>query len=108
MNNLSLHSKRQFFYFYWIQIVFSSCNECPVKILSGQSGGLSLHSEIISLSFNTCAPHISKRDRLKPVNNISAYQFKKHRIKLKVHWQLKSNRDQDVIYEKTTFFSQNF
>jgi len=66
------------------------------------SGGLSLHSEIISLSFNTCAPHISKRDRLKPVNNISAYQFKKHRIKLKVHWQLKSNRDQDVIYEKTT------
>lgn len=72
-----------------------------------RTGGLSLHSEIVDISFNTCAPNTPLRDRLKPINKISAYQFNKHRINLTVHWQLKSERGQTVVYDTTTEGSFN-
>ncbi|MDH3761180.1 MAG: DUF4124 domain-containing protein [Gammaproteobacteria bacterium] len=67
-----------------------------------KTGGLSLHAEIVDMDFKTCAPGIRKSERLKRMENISAHRFTKHRVKLQVNWQLRSNRDQDVIYEATT------
>ncbi len=67
-----------------------------------KTGGLSLHSEVIDLDINSCAPSISTRERLKPISEISSGRFKKHRVNLTVRWQLKANRDQDVLYENTT------
>ncbi len=72
-----------------------------------KTGGLSLHAEIIEMDFKTCAPGIRKSERLKKVNKISVHRFTKHRIKLKVNWQLRTNRDQDVIFEATTAGNYN-
>ncbi|MDH3632563.1 MAG: pilin [Gammaproteobacteria bacterium] len=67
-----------------------------------KTGGLSLHAEIIAMNLNTCAPNIRKSERLKPIDKISASRFTKNRVRLQVNWQLKTNRDQDVIYEAVT------
>lgn len=67
-----------------------------------KSGGLSLNSEIIDLDFNTCAPYLPKKDRLTAVSKLSSRKFKKHRINLKIRWQLKENRNQDLLYEVIT------
>lgn len=72
-----------------------------------KTGGLSLHSEITGLDYNTCASNLSSRDRLTKINKVSSYKFNKHRIKLRIRWQLKTNRDQDVLYEGTTNGSYN-
>ncbi len=72
-----------------------------------KTGGLSLHAEIIDLEFNTCAPNIRKSERLGPVTKIAAHRFTKHRVKLKVNWQLKTNRDQELVYEAVTSGSYN-
>jgi hypothetical protein len=72
-----------------------------------KTGGLSLHAEIIDMDFKTCAPGIRKSERLKRMENISAHRFTKHRVKLQVSWQLRSNRDQDIIYETSTAGSFN-
>jgi hypothetical protein len=72
-----------------------------------KTGGLSLHAEIIAMDLNACAPNIRKSERLGPIDKISANRFTKNRVRLKVNWQLKTNRDQDVIYEAVTPGSYN-
>ncbi len=67
-----------------------------------KTGGLSLHAEIVAMDVNSCAPGIRKSERLKKMDKISSHRFSKNRVKLQVSWQLRSNRDQDVIYEVTT------
>lgn len=67
-----------------------------------KSGGLSLHSEVIEMDFNTCAPNLRKSERLGPITEVSTGRFRKHRIKLKILWTLKSNRDQNIVYETIT------
>lgn len=67
-----------------------------------KTGGLSLHAEIIAMDFNTCAPSIRKSERLGPIEKISTHRFTKNRVRLQVNWQLKTNRDQDIIYEAVT------
>jgi hypothetical protein len=67
-----------------------------------KSGGLSLHSEIIELNINTCAPNIRKSQRLTPVSKLPIGYFSKNRVSLKVLWKLKKNRDQDLVFELTT------
>lgn len=67
-----------------------------------KTGGLSLHAEIIDLDFNTCAPSIRKSERLKAIETISPHRFTKHRVRLQVRWQLRTNRDQDLVYEAVT------
>ena len=72
-----------------------------------KTGGLSLHAEIISMDFNTCAPALHKSERLGPIDKIAVHRFTKNRVKLEVNWQLRTNRDQDVIYEAITPGSYN-
>lgn len=72
-----------------------------------KTGGLSLHAEIISMDFNTCAPALHKSERAGPIDKISVNRFTKNRVKLEVNWQLRTNRDQDVIYEAITPGSYN-
>ena len=67
-----------------------------------KTGGLSLHAEIIAMDINTCAPGIRKSERLGPIEKISARRFTKNRVRLQVNWQLRTNRDQDIIYEAVT------
>ena len=67
-----------------------------------KTGGLSLHSEITDLDLQICAPDLSRYERRKKPTRISGYQFTRNRIKLKIHWQLRSDRDQKTIYEATT------
>jgi hypothetical protein len=66
------------------------------------SGGLSLHSDFVDLDFDTCAPSKDKFSKIKELSQISDYQFTKHRVKVKIRWQLKTRRDQQLIYETTT------
>lgn len=72
-----------------------------------KSGGLSLHMEVVAMDFNTCAPNIRKSERLVPISKISAHRFTKHRVKLDVRWQLKTDRDQVLVYETVTSGSFN-
>ena len=72
-----------------------------------KTGGLSLHAEIVALDFNTCAPGIRKGESLKKIESIAAHRFTKNRVKLQVNWQLRTNRDQDVIYATTTAGNYN-
>jgi len=72
-----------------------------------KTGGLSLHTEIIAMDINSCAPGIRQSERLKKMDRISSHRFSKNRIKLQVAWQLRNNRDQDVIYEVTTAGNYN-
>ncbi len=72
-----------------------------------KTGGLSLHAEIVAMDFNTCAPGIRKSERLKKIESISTHRFTKNRVKLQVNWQLRTNRDQDVVYEVTTAGNYN-
>lgn len=72
-----------------------------------KTGGLSLHAEIVAMDFNSCAPGIRKSERLKKIESIAAHRFTKNRVKLQVNWQLRTNRDQDVIYETTTTGNYN-
>jgi hypothetical protein len=67
-----------------------------------KTGGLSLHAEIISMDLNTCAPALRKSQRLGPMDKVSVHRFTKNRGWLEVNWQLRTNRDQDVIYEAIT------
>jgi hypothetical protein len=67
-----------------------------------ESRGLSLHSEIEELNFETCAPGIATKDRFLRVSQISAYKFTRHRVKLKIRWQLKTNRGQQLLHETVT------
>ncbi len=67
-----------------------------------RSGGLSLHSEIVELNLRTCAPNIRRSKTSLPLENISSYQFTKNRVYMKVKWQLKSDRDQTLVYETVT------
>ncbi len=72
-----------------------------------KSGGLSLHSEISDINIVTCAPNLYKSERLLPVSKISSGKFTKNRVTMSVHWQLKTSRDQKVLYETTTNGSFN-
>ncbi len=63
-----------------------------------QTGGLSLHSEVIELNIQTCAPNARYGKAIFQPEKISSSSFTKNRIKLKVKWQLKSNRDQNLVY----------
>jgi len=67
-----------------------------------KSGGLSLHSEIVEFQLNACANSRSFDNRKRQIRDISNSNFRRHDIKLKVNWLLKSNRDQQIVYETTT------
>jgi len=66
------------------------------------TGGLSLHAEITAMNFKACAPNISDSSRLKPVETIPAHRFKKSRVRLRVQWQLRDDRDRNILYEAAT------
>ena len=67
-----------------------------------KTGGLSLHSEIIQMNLSSCAPGVSQGQRRVEVSRIPARRFTKHRVNLEVSWRLKTNRDQDLVYETVT------
>jgi len=72
-----------------------------------KTGGLSLHAEIVDMDFNACAPGIRKSQRIKKLADISAHRFNKNRVRLQVNWQLRTDRDQEVIYEASTLGNFN-
>ena len=67
-----------------------------------ETEGFSLHSSIIGLKMDSCAPHTYNKEHLKPPQNIPLRKYIKHRVNLQVRWIIKANRDQDIIYETTT------
>ena len=72
-----------------------------------KTGGLSLHAEIVEMKIKTCAPNIRQNERLLPVEEIRASRFYRNKVSLQVQWQVRDNRDQDVIYETVTAGSYN-
>ena len=72
-----------------------------------KTGGLSLHSEIIELELTSCAPNLRKSERHAKVGSISAHRFTRHRVKLMLAIELRSNRDQDVVFETVVQGSYN-
>ena len=72
-----------------------------------KTGGLSLHAEIVEMKIKTCAPNIRDSERLLPVEEIRASRFYRNKVNLQVQWQVRDNRDQDVIYETVTAGSYN-
>lgn len=67
-----------------------------------ETDGFSVHSEIVNLQMDSCAPNSFKQERLLPPEKIPLRKYTKHRIKLDVHWIIKANREQDIIYETIT------
>lgn len=67
-----------------------------------KTGGLSLHAEVTAMDLKTCAPNIHSSERLVPVEEISPNRFSRNRVRLQVSWQLRDNRDQNIIYEAQT------
>lgn len=72
-----------------------------------KSGGLSLHSEITDMNIVACAPNLYKNQIAMSVSKISASNFTKNRVSMSVRWQLRTSRDQKVLYETTTSGSFN-
>ena len=68
-----------------------------------KTGGLSLHAEVTAMNLKTCAPNIRSSERLVPVEEISPNRFTRNRVRLQVSWQLRDNRDQNIIYEAQAF-----
>ncbi len=66
------------------------------------TGGLSLHAEIVGMNVKACAPGLRKSERLTPIEQISYHRFTRNRVNLQVHWQLRTNRDQTVLYDSQT------
>ena len=67
-----------------------------------KTNGLSLRSEMVQMDFSTCAPRVSQKNQLTRISKLPINKFSKHRLKLQILWTLKSNRDQDLIYQTTT------
>lgn len=68
-----------------------------------KGGGLSLHPLVEAIEIETCAPQKMKNNytqKTKTIEDLSAGSFRNQKIKLSIRWQLKDNRDQDVIYDK--------
>jgi len=68
--------------------------------LMKETGGYSLHSEIIDMKIDSCAPKTYKKDRLTPAEKLPLRKFNKHRVKVDLRWRLRSDRDQELVYEK--------
>ncbi len=80
-------------------------NRLPGRLT--QTGGLSLHSEIIAMDLNACAPGTRNDERLKTVEEISPHRFTRNRVQLEVRWLLLDNGDQDIIYQSITAGNYN-
>lgn len=66
------------------------------------TGGIVLDAEITAINLKTCAPKIYSEEHLKPVESIAPYKFHKNRVSLRIHWQLRDNSNQVVLYETDT------
>ena len=65
-------------------------------------GGLVLRSTIIAMKFHTCAPGIKKQAILKSIEDLALHRFKRHRIELKINWELRSRDDKRTLYQTVT------
>jgi hypothetical protein len=65
-------------------------------------GGLILRSTIIAMKFHTCAPGIKKQAIQRPIEDLALHRFKRHRIELKISWELRSRDDKRVLYQTVT------
>ncbi len=67
-----------------------------------RSGGLALHSEIVELKIDTCAPKLTRTELGGAVRKISDREFTRNRVRLKILWKLMDNRGQDLIFKTTS------
>jgi len=54
------------------------------------------------MKFQTCAPGIIKKAIQKPIQELSLHRFKRHRIELKISWELQNRHDRRVLYKTIT------